>query len=260
METNSGNKAKLFAKMAKVIGELSTFDKDKENKFHNYWYASAEKVFLTIGRLLAKHGIAHFISVREIIKNEKGHMLVWYEITLADTETGESLTSAWAGEAQTLTSKGAVDDKAINKCATTALKYFLLSTFVISTGDNEEGHESEDLLAEQKTSKSASKSSTPANAEKPKGAPTSNELGKESADWLNKWAFTNFGMSFDDVKKALDLNKHIQYFKGTIPKASALVLLHATQGDFDSAAQLANEKLGAKAAPVLEMLEELANA
>jgi len=253
METNSGNKAKLFAKMARVMGELQSFTKDKTNAHFKYDYASAEQVFFVIGRKMAEHGIAHFIEILEIVQVDK-LTRVHYLITLADSETGESVSLKWQGDGS------GYDDKTIAKATTTALKYFLLSTFVISSGESEEGHED---VATEKQGKSASKPSAPANApkdEKPKGAPTSDELGKDNAEWLNGWAFKNFKMSFDDVKKALGLNKHIQYFKGTLPKAIALILLYASEGDFDSAAKLAQEKLGEKSATVIEVLEDMASA
>jgi hypothetical protein len=136
MSDNPENKATLFAKMAKVMGGLSTFGKDARNKFHNYDYVSAAQVTQTIGRAMANEGIAFFSSTVGMQTTEDNRYIVEYEYTFACCETGVTMASRWFGEAVHTTSKGALDDKAINKAATTALKYFLLNTFVVSSSDD----------------------------------------------------------------------------------------------------------------------------
>lgn len=137
MEQNEGqNKAKLFAKMAKVMGELTTFHKDAKNQFHGYGYASAAQVTEVVGRAMAKAGIAFFSSTIGMQTTEDKRYIVEYEFTFACSETGATFSSRWFGEAVHTTQKGAIDDKALNKAATTALKYFLLNTFVVSAADD----------------------------------------------------------------------------------------------------------------------------
>ncbi len=137
MSENEGqNKAKLFAKMAKVMGELTTFHKDAKNQFHGYGYASAAQVTEVIGRAMANAGIAFFSSTVGMQTTEDKRYIVEYEYTFACSETGAFWSARWFGEAVHTTQKGAIDDKALNKAATTALKYFLLNTFVVSAADD----------------------------------------------------------------------------------------------------------------------------
>lgn len=136
MSENAGSKATLFAKMAKVMGELSTFHKDAQNKFHGYGYVSAHAVTERIGRAMANAGIAFFSSTVGMQATDDKRYIVEYEFTFACAESGASVSSRWFGEAVHTTSKGALDDKALNKAATTALKYFLLNTFVVSAAED----------------------------------------------------------------------------------------------------------------------------
>jgi|GEM_PF-4547377 len=53
------------------------------------------------------------------------------DYTLACGDTGATITTRWTGEAADS------QDKGINKAATAALKYWLLKTFLISTGDED---------------------------------------------------------------------------------------------------------------------------
>jgi hypothetical protein len=79
--------------------------------------------------LLAEVNVALFVDmvrVEQVENRTRCH----FTYTFADGETGETWTCNWFADA--LTGK---DDKAINKAATAGLKYFLLKTFIVGTGD-----------------------------------------------------------------------------------------------------------------------------
>lgn len=128
------DKAKLFAKMAKVMGELARIPKNGHNNHFNYDFAIDADVSDAIRSKLAENGIAFFASMVDCAQSEVGgksvRTIATFEFTFACTETGESMTCRWSGE-----SIGS-DDKGVNKASTAALKYFLLKTFIISTGDD----------------------------------------------------------------------------------------------------------------------------
>ena len=125
----SENKAKLYAKMAQAMGELKRVAKSGRNQHFGYDYATSEDVADTVREVLAKVGLAHFMSLASV-KQENGRTEALFDITLACSESGESVTGQWLGES--------IDkqDKGFSKAATAAQKYFLLKTFIISTGDD----------------------------------------------------------------------------------------------------------------------------
>lgn len=127
-------KASLYAKMARVMSDLNSLPKDGINPHFGYKFVEATAVSDAVRRGLAKHGIAFFANMTGYGEKE-GVMTVSFEFTFADTETGATAVHQWFGEANSRLKSGARDDKAINKAATAAEKYFLLKTFVISTGD-----------------------------------------------------------------------------------------------------------------------------
>lgn len=122
------NKNTLFANMAKVMGDITRIPKSGVNKHFNYPYATDSDVSDMIRPLLAEHNIAFFADMKNV-HQENGYTRVTFEFTFACGETGATITNTWVGEA---TDKG---DKGISKAATAAEKYFLLKTFVASTGD-----------------------------------------------------------------------------------------------------------------------------
>jgi hypothetical protein len=133
----------LYAKMAQIMAEIPFLPKDGTNEHFKYPFVTDATVYNEVRRLLAEKGIALFASMtgveqqRFVKKVEKDgteraewHTLVHFEFILVDSETGETKSSTWSAES--LDSQ----DKGINKCATAALKYWLLKTFIIPTGDD----------------------------------------------------------------------------------------------------------------------------
>lgn len=139
MNTETGS-AKLFGKIAKVMGECRILEKSGRNTFDKYDYVTADTIATRIGSLLAANGIAFLPSMVSLETNEyttqKGgtnfRTVAHFQMTLACNETGATFTTMWMGEA--------IDrsDKSISKAATSAVKYFLLKTFLLAGGDEED--------------------------------------------------------------------------------------------------------------------------
>jgi hypothetical protein len=140
-------KAFLYQKIAKVMSNVSRVPKNGYNSFHKYHYATESDLTESIRPMILEAGLVFFSNVLEQERNgefTKAKM----EFTLADIETGESITSTYWGEGQ---DKG---DKGLYKAFTGATKYFLMKTFLIPTGDDSE---QDDHLREPKNKQSTNK-------------------------------------------------------------------------------------------------------
>ncbi|QPC83761.1 ERF family protein [Phototrophicus methaneseepsis] len=127
----------LFTKMASIMGELKRLPKNGYNSYHRYEYATDADVLDTIRQKMAEYNIAFFASMvdhnyEEITTNDGKtayHIIVKLEFTFACGDTGQTMTLSWRGESID------TNDKGTSKAATTGEKYFLLKTFMLSTGD-----------------------------------------------------------------------------------------------------------------------------
>ncbi len=120
--------AALFAKLARVMGRLKKLPKSGYNKHFEYHFVTESDVSDAVRAALAAEKVAFLASMTGIHTDGK-KTIVDMEYIFADGETGAIWTCTWTGEA--------IDsqDKGIAKAATSALKYFLLKTFVLSSGD-----------------------------------------------------------------------------------------------------------------------------
>ena len=133
---------KLATAISKVMGEIAAdpIHKKGKNAFHNYSYATMQDILNGLTPLMSKHGIT--IMQTEI---ERGFMdngnaiFATYDFTIMH-ESGEvwPFPQRQTGVSNTRTSKGTFDDKGLNKCHTSARKYFLLSLFQIPTTDEDD--------------------------------------------------------------------------------------------------------------------------
>ena len=139
----------IFAKIANVMAKMERVEKNASNDFHKYKYASADAVFDICRRLMAEEKLV-IIPRMENVHQADNSTNIDFTFTLCCGETGATLDVPWMGEA---TDKG---DKGINKCATTALKYFLMKLFVIDTG-----HPENDADSGGETTSNSSSSSAP---------------------------------------------------------------------------------------------------
>lgn len=149
IENGTGNKSKLFAKIAAVMTEVRKLKKDGNNQFDKYKYITGDSAFERLGGEMAAVGLVMIPSVVEVdtkeVTSKSGGIMyfttVQGQITLADCETGETWTSVWFGEGS---DRG---DKSINKAMTAMMKYFLLRVFQIGSGEDADA-DSPDLTKE----------------------------------------------------------------------------------------------------------------
>lgn len=129
------DKTRLFSKMAAVMGALSAIPKMGTNTFHNYKYVTASDVADAIREQMAAQNLAFFAETVGVTE-QGGRYVIEYLYTFACGDTGAIHSCRWFGEAIAVSQKGVPDDKAMTKAATTAQKYFLLKTFIVSTSDD----------------------------------------------------------------------------------------------------------------------------
>lgn len=125
----------LPGKIARIMGGLQRIPENGTNSYFKYSFVSADDVYDTVRMALAAEGIAFFASMIGWKQDASGKSIKTicdFEFTFVDADTGESRTMLWSGEAND------EQDKGLSKAATSAEKYFLLKTFMISTGDKED--------------------------------------------------------------------------------------------------------------------------
>lgn len=133
MLENEELKPNLFAKIAAIKGAITRLPEKGYNSFHKYNFVSNDDVYDAIRELLAIHNVALFAEVVSIdpTPQEKGyHVFLQMRFTFACGDTGQTFTCLWGGESADNS------DKSFNKAVTAGTKYFLLSTFLISTGES----------------------------------------------------------------------------------------------------------------------------
>lgn len=133
-------RAALYRKIADVTAEIGRIPKNGRNSFHNYTYATESDITDALRDLLKTHGLAFLPpSVLEWQRDEtvdnpklgpRTRVLMQFELACCDT--GEVYTAQLWGEGQDNSDKG------FYKAYTGAVKYFLMKTFLIATGDDPE--------------------------------------------------------------------------------------------------------------------------
>jgi len=132
--------ARLFSKMARVMGIINRVPKSGNNTFHRYRYATADDVADVIREAMAEVNLALIVQMgdirQETVEYESSQKTsksirttIQFTFTFACGDTGAVISSPWTAQVDDNS------DKAINKCATAAEKYFLMKTFIVSAGD-----------------------------------------------------------------------------------------------------------------------------
>lgn len=127
-------KATLYGKMTKVMGALSRI-KETGKHSQGWKYVTSEDVKDAVRVAMAEAGLALLVSLKshEIINLDKGVLIRGtMEFTICCSETGATVTRQLVGEAA---DQSKVSDKAFYKLYTTLTKYFLKTTFLISSGE-----------------------------------------------------------------------------------------------------------------------------
>lgn len=131
----------IYVKIANVMKSIRTVKKNGRNEFNKYDYATEKDLLDEVKPLLLKNGLIIVPSV--VDQKRTGDIAtVKVEFTLVDIDSGEELKTTFYGEGQ---DKG---DKAVYKAYTGAVKYYLMKTFMIPTGDDPEADEEADETEE----------------------------------------------------------------------------------------------------------------
>ncbi len=132
-------KATLYKKILAVQKVLEPLEKNGRNDFHKYNYTTAGDVLLPVQCACNEHGL---IVVADCIDSniEPGRACVTVKLTVADSETGESMSISCPGYAEDWSHKDnkPTGDKAIYKAVTGATKYAVRSFFCLPSEDDPE--------------------------------------------------------------------------------------------------------------------------
>lgn len=156
-------RAKLTRKMANVISKTGKVEKKGTNTEQKYKFASHSDIIQELRKIIADEGIYILPKPRSYdtreIKSKYGTLgqavIMQMDFEIIDTETGYCIPVRWFGEGHDY------GDKAIYKSYTGALKYFLLDTFMISTGDDPENENPENHQSTAPTARPAAKPAQP---------------------------------------------------------------------------------------------------
>lgn len=133
--------AQLYRKKALVMATLERLPKAGYNEQQHYPYVTASDVKDAVRQAMSEAGLSlHMTTLHvERMATDKGtRTIVDYAISICDSETGAMETSHWQG----IGTDYGNDDKGFNKASTQAVKYFLLTTFLGSSFE-EDRHDSD---------------------------------------------------------------------------------------------------------------------
>lgn len=127
----------LVKKIAAIMAEINRIPKRGRHNNLRYDYVQESDLVDLLREHMAERGVVIFPSVREHhmseSRDDRGRAqfltTVTLEITIIDSESGDQITTTWIGQGFDS------GDKGYYKAYTGAMKYFLLKTFLISTGD-----------------------------------------------------------------------------------------------------------------------------
>lgn len=197
----------VLKKLQAIMTDVAFIEKDKQNQFHGYAYASEEAIKKAIHTSLVKHGVVFSLSVSSprIItwedtktKTSLNMTVVDCQYTFMDVDTGSTLDGEFVG------SGSGRDDKGVYAAITGAIKYILTSTLLIPTGMDPEADGAKPKAPATRTyplkntpTPTAPKPTTPSTPETP-ASPRQKELigtlcferGQSNIDTTNMSSFT----------------------------------------------------------------------
>lgn len=125
----------LQQKLFEIMTSITHIEKDGDNTFHKYKYASEYAIKASVRHELMKQRVLFQLDILEhTIESIDGQIYasIKTRYTFTDVDTGDILSGTFAGIGA---DKG---DKGLYKAITGAIKYILTSTFLIPTGDDPE--------------------------------------------------------------------------------------------------------------------------
>ncbi len=137
---SSQDRAKLAAKLCRVMQACAVVPKDKQNPQQHYNYASSDAVLAKANPAFVEAGLATVYELQILDRQPRttstGAMwelcTVLARLTIIDSETGEHIQTDGIGQGYD------GGDKSLSKAQTQARKYALLLALNISTGEDPE--------------------------------------------------------------------------------------------------------------------------
>lgn len=134
----------LPMKMVKIMGAVGNVAKGGTNSQQGYKFIQSDDVVDAIRAEMVKNNVAVFAKaigyeMTEGTTKSGGvnyHAVVQFEFMLVDADSGETMACTWYGESID------TSDKSFSKAGTSAMKYWLLKTFMISAGEPDADAES----------------------------------------------------------------------------------------------------------------------
>lgn len=168
--TSEVQSSPLHLKLSAILGSVGGIPKTGYNKFQNYNYVHESDVLDAIRPLLARDGIAVYVNIIDVdtkvnvYTSSSGtpqHLtIVQGEIVFVDAISNESVSFGIAGQGMDS------GDKGLPKAITMAVKYGLMKSFLLGTGDDAEVPAEHEGPTTQVTPLTApSRSASPADAE-----------------------------------------------------------------------------------------------
>lgn len=191
------SKASLYAKIARVMGEIGTVE-ERGHHGQGYTYVTDGDMYNAVRAIMAKHNLAMLPPRLLGQRVEKDGTYIDIEFTLADGNTGATEVTPWFARLQNSS------DKAIHAAMTMCVKYFLKYTFLISTkGDADADADTDVSPSRSSASKSpvSRKPAKPAKPAKSQAAPKDDaprKFNKPTFDWDR--VYTALGDLFEDTK------------------------------------------------------------
>lgn len=126
--------AQLAKKKSKTAYEVGRIKKNGTNTHFNYQYVTESDLTDEMRKILFDNGLS---ITPDVMKWEKDSVKleitrVYMKITLTDVDTGYFEETTWIGEGQDR------NDKGFYKAYTGILKYYLMKTFLVPSGDDPE--------------------------------------------------------------------------------------------------------------------------
>ena len=141
----------LPMKMVKIMAAVGNVAKGGRNDFQKYDFVQSDDVLDAVRIEMVKNNVVLFprmIGYEQTAETKGFHAVVHFEFTLIDADSGETMSGTWYGEASDS------GDKSFSKAGTSALKYWLLKTFMISANEPDADKDSPEFDHKEKSAQS----------------------------------------------------------------------------------------------------------
>lgn len=130
--------ALLYSKMSKVLAAVERVPKNGVNTHFGYRFVREGDLTEAIRTHMAQHNLCLFVGASEVLDTRETEgkagpvTTIRMSATFACGDGGASFTTSWMGAGQD------AGDKGLYKALTGGLKYLLMKTFMVATGDDPE--------------------------------------------------------------------------------------------------------------------------